>query len=95
MYCLVRADDTEHAAERLQATLYAYGLWNVDYAHLLKPIVGDLALGQQGIGSDFFALDIDGIKQGDGGFDLVGLLDFLVGYGESTYFFWVWQFFEW
>ena len=52
-------------------------------------IVGDLALGQQSIGGNLFALDIDGIKQRDGGLDFVGALNLLVGYGQGTYFFWV------
>jgi len=52
-------------------------------------IVGDLALGQQGVGGNFFALNIDGIKQRDGGLDFVGALNLLVGYGQGTYFFWV------
>lgn len=52
-------------------------------------IVGDFALGQQGVGGNLFALDIDGIKQGDGGLDFVGALNLLVGYGQGTYFFWV------
>jgi len=56
---------------------------------LADQIVGDLALGQQGIRGNIFALNIDGIKQRDGGFDFVGALNFLVGYGQGTYFFWV------
>jgi hypothetical protein len=36
--------------------------------------MGELTLGQEGIGSDIFALDIDGIEQRDGHLDLVGLL---------------------
>ena len=52
-------------------------------------MVGDFALVEQGIGSNIFALNIDGIQQRDGGFDFVGALNILVGYGQSTYFFWV------
>ena len=37
-------------------------------------IIGELTLGQEGIGSDIFALDLDGIEQRDGPLDLVGLL---------------------
>ena len=52
-------------------------------------ILGDLALGQEGIGGDFFALDIDGIKQRDGGFDFVGAFElFTALYGQGAYFFW-------
>jgi len=56
---------------------------------LADQIVGDLALGQQGIGSNILALNIDGIQQRDGGFDFVGALNRLVGYGQGAYFFWV------
>jgi hypothetical protein len=56
---------------------------------LANQIVGDLALGQQGIGGNLFALDIDGIQQRDGGLDFVGALNLLVRYGQGTYFFWV------
>jgi len=37
-------------------------------------IIGEFTLGQEGIGSDIFALDLDGIEQRDGPLDLVGLL---------------------
>ena len=51
-------------------------------------VVGDLALGQQGIGGNIFALDIDGIQQRDGGFDFVGALEFFrIFYGQGTTFF--------
>ena len=52
-------------------------------------IVSDFVLGQQGIGGNILSLNIDGIKQGDSGFDFVGALDLLVGYRQVTYFFWV------
>lgn len=52
-------------------------------------IVGDLALSQQGIGGNIFALNIDGIKKRDDGLDFVGALNLLVGYGQGAYFFWV------
>ena len=39
-------------------------------------VVGQLALGQQGIGGHLFALDIDGLQQRDGHFDLIGTLEF-------------------
>ena len=41
---------------------------------ILDQVMGEVALGQEGIGSDIFALDIDGIEQRDGHLDLVGLL---------------------
>jgi hypothetical protein len=49
----------------------------------------DLALCQQGIGGNIFALNIDGIKEWDGGLDFVGTLDLFIVYGQGTYFFWV------
>ena len=53
-------------------------------------IVGDRALGQEGIGGDIFALNIDGIKERDGGFDFVGAFEFFTAlYGEGIDFFWV------
>jgi len=53
-------------------------------------IVGDRALGDQGVGGDFFAFDIYGIKQGDGGFDFVGSFQFLASlYRQASDFFWV------
>jgi len=57
---------------------------------ILDQVVGERALGQQGIGRDIFALDLDGIKQRDGHFDLVGLLYLFIAYDrESPHFFWV------
>jgi len=57
---------------------------------LADHVIGDLPLGQQGIGGNIFALDIDGIQQRDGGFDFVGALELIaVFYGQGTDFFWV------
>jgi len=56
---------------------------------LVDQVGGDRALGQQGIGGNFFTLNIDGIKERDGGFDFVGALDLFVLYGQGAYFFWV------
>jgi hypothetical protein len=56
---------------------------------VLDQIVGDRALGQQGIGGNFFSLNSDGIKKRDGGFDFVGAFNLLVGDGQGSYFFWV------
>jgi hypothetical protein len=56
---------------------------------LLDQVVGDLALGQQSIGRDILALNIDGIEYGDGHLDLVGAFDFfIVFYRQGTDFFW-------
>ena len=57
---------------------------------LADHVIGDLALGQQGIGGNIFALDIDGIQQRDGGFDFVGALELIASrYGQGADFFWV------
>ena len=57
---------------------------------LVDQVVGDFALGQKGIGGNFFALNIDGIKQGDGDLDLVGAFEFFSAfYRDGGDFFWV------
>jgi hypothetical protein len=48
---------------------------------LLDHTVGNFALVQQCIGGNVFIFNIDGIQQWDGGFDFVGALNLLVGYG--------------
>lgn len=59
-------------------------------AALLNQIVGQFALGEQGIGGDGFVLDIDDLQQRNSGFDFVGLF-FLVAalYRQGAHFFWV------
>ena len=53
-------------------------------------IISYIALGKQGICGNFFALDINGIKEGDGCFNLVGTFEFLTTcYRERPDFFWV------
>jgi hypothetical protein len=55
---------------------------------LLNQVVGDMALGQEGIGGDILALDIDGIKEGDSRFDLVSAFEiFSPFYREGPHFF--------
>ena len=50
----------------------------------------DLALGQERIGGNFSVLNIDGIKEGDGGFDFVGAFEFFSAlYRDGVDFFWV------
>ena len=57
---------------------------------VLDQIGGELALGQQRIGGDLLALDIDGIQQRDGHLDLVGAFDLVIAvYRQGTDFFWV------
>src|SRR2546430_7987062 len=41
-------------------------------------IVGQLALRQQGIGTDLLARNLDGLEQWDGGLDLVGAFGFFL-----------------
>ena len=59
-------------------------------AALLNQIPGQFALGEQGIGRDGFALDVEGLQQRDSGFDFVGLF-FLAAtfYRQGAHFFWV------
>jgi hypothetical protein len=57
---------------------------------LQHQIVGERALGQQGIGGDVFVVDIDGVEQRDGGLDFIGLLGlFIARYRQGADFFWV------
>jgi hypothetical protein len=57
---------------------------------LLDQIAGEAALGEQGIGTDLLALNINGVQQRDGHFDLVSALDFFpILYGQGAHFFWV------
>ncbi|MEU6235318.1 amino acid adenylation domain-containing protein [Kitasatospora sp. NPDC047058] len=53
-YCLVRADDADHGLRRLVGALEAYGLWKEEYAPLLNPVVGDLALPLFGLDEEAF-----------------------------------------
>lgn len=51
-------------------------------------VARELALGQQGIGGEGFAGDVEGVDQRDEGADLVGLLDLVVaGYRQGADFF--------
>ena len=56
---------------------------------ILDDVIGQAALGQQGICGDVFVFDLDGIKQWPCDFDFVGPLDLLVVCGQATDFFWV------
>lgn len=52
--------------------------------------MGEFSLCQQGICGNVFALQIDGIEQGDGHSDFVGALEFFIAfYGQGADFFWV------
>jgi hypothetical protein len=73
-----------------QSRLVAFDGEMVMGVAFLDQIGGETALGEQGIGTDLLALNIEGIQQRDGHFDLVGALDFCpILYGQGTYFFWV------
>jgi hypothetical protein len=51
-------------------------------------VVGQLALGQQGIGGDGLVREVEGLKERDGHANLVGLFDGIaIAYGEGTDFF--------
>jgi len=53
-------------------------------------VIGDVALGQKGIGGNIFALNIAGLQQRDDGLDFVGALELIaIIYGQGTDFFWV------
>jgi hypothetical protein len=56
---------------------------------LVDQVLSYLALGQQSIGSNILAFNIDGIKKRDGSFDFVGTFDGFIVYGQCPYFFWV------
>ncbi|MEU9464322.1 amino acid adenylation domain-containing protein [Streptomyces sp. NPDC048312] len=43
VHCLVRADDSEAAIERLEQVLRNYRAWDESYRPRLRPVVGDLA----------------------------------------------------
>ena len=57
---------------------------------LLDQILGEFTLGEQGIGGDVLARNIDGLQQRDGRLNLVGAFDFVpTFYGQGAHFFWV------
>ncbi|MGK7915263.1 MAG: amino acid adenylation domain-containing protein [Prochloraceae cyanobacterium] len=49
LHCLVRADNREHGAQRLQQNLQTYHLWDDRFQDRIIPIVGDLSQSQLGI----------------------------------------------
>lgn len=54
-------------------------------------VLGQLALGQQGVGGDLLVFDVDGVEQRDGGSDFVGLFDRfgIAVYRQGADSFWV------
>ena len=59
-------------------------------AALFDQVAGERALGQQGVGGERFAGDVQPLEQGNEHADLVGLFE-LIGavYGQGGDFFWV------
>nr|APX43977.1 polyketide synthase [Pestalotiopsis microspora] len=53
-YCLVRADDVDKARERITMALEEYGLWEPEFATLIKAVVGDLSQPLLGLTEDCF-----------------------------------------
>ncbi len=60
-------------------------------------IVGQRALGQEGVGGDGLAADVEGVEDRDGHPNLIGLLERVaaVDDGQHADFFWVWQVWLW
>ena len=57
---------------------------------VFEEVVGERALGQQGVGGDRLAGDVERLKDRDDHPDLIGLLDFVAAvYGQGADFFWV------
>ena len=57
VYCLVRADDEDHALDRLQHNLAQYNLWDNSFGRRIEPVLGDLSLPYWGLDrSQFDAL---------------------------------------
>ena len=63
---------------------------------VVDQVFGELALGQQRVGGDGLAGDVEGFQQRDDPPDLVGLLDLIgAAYGQGADFFLVWQIWVW
>ena len=57
---------------------------------VFKDVVGERALGQQGVSGNGLAGDVQRLKHRDDHPDLIGLLDFVAAfYGQCSNFFWV------
>ena len=57
---------------------------------LRDQVLGNLALSQQRIGGHLLALNLDGVKHGDGHLDFIGAFKFFViVYRQGPHFFWV------
>lgn len=70
--------------------LVALGCEVVMCLSLLDDVCSQAALGEQGIGSDGLACDVQGVEEGDGDSDFVGLLYLVAAFHrQSADFFWV------
>jgi len=49
VYCLVRADNEDHALDRLQHNLAQYNLWDNSFGRRIEPVLGDLSLPYWGL----------------------------------------------
>jgi amino acid adenylation domain-containing protein/thioester reductase-like protein len=82
VYCLVRAESTQKARQRLLDTLIGQQLWKSDYEPLLHAVVGDLSQPLLGLSEDLFedlADNIDSICHSGGLVDWVRPLEDYLG----------------
>lgn len=85
----------DQAAIRQQGRLVVFDDDDV-VSTMVKEVGGERALGQQGVGGDGLAGDVQRLENRDDHPDLMGLLDFVVAvYGQGADFFWVWQVWLW
>ncbi|OTA65813.1 polyketide synthase [Hypoxylon sp. EC38] len=60
-YCVIRAEDSERATQRLVDTLAGYDLWKSEYKPLLKLVIGDIAQPFFGLAHDIFDEIVDSV----------------------------------
>ena len=77
IHCLVRADDTVSAMERVRKNLAAYGLEIADLENRVVPVIGDLAKPLLGLTPDIFAQLAQTV---DGIYHAAAIVDFLRPY---------------
>jgi len=80
--CLVRADSVDNAEKRLSRTLQEYGLWEPQFASLIKPLVGDTAQHMLGLSHKAFddlASNVDAVCHSGALVDWLRPLDDYVG----------------
>ncbi|WP_155732807.1 non-ribosomal peptide synthetase [Pseudoalteromonas luteoviolacea] len=54
VYCLVRADDQQHAAHKIKQSLQKARLWDSDFESRIKVVTGDLAKKRLGLSCDSY-----------------------------------------